>query len=70
MFELLLVMLTITSPLLFIVLVRHYFNYKSTVGDETTVLLQHVQRKQETMERAMDRLTEQISKLEHEKRSI
>lgn len=38
MFELLLVMLALTSPILIIILVRHYFNYKSEVNQKILAL--------------------------------
>jgi hypothetical protein len=38
MFELFLVMLALTSPILIIILVRHYFNYKSEVNQKILAL--------------------------------
>lgn len=69
MFELLLVMLTITSPVLFIVLIRCYFSYRSNIIDEPMMLLQDVQSKQKSMEVSIDNLLERLDKLEYEKLS-
>jgi hypothetical protein len=38
MFELFLVMLALTSPILMIILVRHYFHYKSEVNQKILAL--------------------------------
>jgi len=38
MFELFLVMMALTSPILIIILVRHYFNYKSGVNQKILAL--------------------------------
>ena len=70
MFEFLLVMLTITSPILIVVFIRHFFDYKSPVFDESEVLLQSVQSKQEMMEHSLNELLERIAKLELEKRTV
>ncbi|MBA6349661.1 MULTISPECIES: hypothetical protein [unclassified Colwellia] len=38
MFELFLVMITLTSPVLIIILVRHYFRYKSAANQQLLAL--------------------------------
>lgn len=38
MFELFLVMIALTSPILIIIFVRHYFNYKSEVNQKILAL--------------------------------
>jgi len=64
MFELLLVMLTITSPFILIALIRHYFSHQSTPTEERLLLLQDIQSKQIAMEKSIDNLLERIAELE------
>lgn len=69
MFELFLVMITLSSPILFIVLIRNYFRYKNNVFDEQTMLLQELQNKQKITEDYLDSLLIRMTELEHQKHS-
>ena len=42
MFELFLVMLALTSPILIIIFVRNYFNYKSEVNQKIVIVLEKI----------------------------
>ena len=65
MFELFLVMMALTSPILIIIFVRHYFNYKSQVNQKLLVL----QKKCDTdavatMQKKLDILVKRVIVLE------
>jgi hypothetical protein len=65
MFDLFLVMLALTSPLLIIILVRHYFKYKSVVNQKILALQKETDTGSvKSMQRKIDLLVERVIVLE------
>jgi uncharacterized Rossmann fold enzyme len=65
MFELLLVVLTLTSPILIIIFVRHYFKYKSQVNQKILALQKECDNDVVvTMQKTLDILLKRVIVLE------
>lgn len=63
MFDLFLVMLALTSPILMIIFIRHYFNYRSEINQKLLTL----QEKTDaviTMQKKLDILIKRVTVLE------
>ena len=67
MFELFLVMITLFSPLLFIVLIRSYFSKKQEVNSDALTLLQTINHQQLMIIAELNHLNERLSECEIKK---
>lgn len=67
MFELFLVMITLFSPLLFIVLIRSYFSKKQDVNNGALELLQTMNHQQLMIIAELNHLNERLSAFELKK---
>jgi uncharacterized Rossmann fold enzyme len=65
MFELFLVVLTLTSPILIIIIVRHYFKYKSQINQKILALQKECDNDVVvTMQKTLDILLKRVIVLE------